>query len=127
MLCRLVIRDFVLVEALELDFQPGFGALTGETGAGKSILIDALQLVLGARADTGVIREGATRAEISAEFGATADARLTVEIRLRRLSTPPRGNGQPRAQAAAQFGRSHSRPSFFLTASSSAMSRASSG
>lgn len=68
MLSRLVIRDFVLVEALELEFQPGFGALTGETGAGKSLLIDALAFVLGERADTGLIRSGAARAEVSAEF-----------------------------------------------------------
>ncbi|MBS7348846.1 MAG: AAA family ATPase, partial [Comamonas sp.] len=65
---RMVLRDFVIVQALELDFAPGFTALTGETGAGKSILIDALQLLLGARADAGVVREGAGQAEISAEF-----------------------------------------------------------
>lgn len=68
MLSRLVIRDFVLVESLELDFQPGFGALTGETGAGKSLLIDALAFVLGERADAGLIRTGAQRAEVTAEF-----------------------------------------------------------
>lgn len=62
------LRDFVIVESLELDFELGFTALTGETGAGKSILIDALQLVLGARADAGVVREGAARAELSAQF-----------------------------------------------------------
>lgn len=70
MLSRLIIRDFVLVQSLELDFQPGFGALTGETGAGKSLLIDALAFVLGERADTGLIRSGAQRAEVSAEFDA---------------------------------------------------------
>jgi len=70
MLCRLVIRDFVLVESLELDFRPGFGALTGETGAGKSLLIDALAFVLGERADAGLIRSGTQRAEVSAEFDA---------------------------------------------------------
>ncbi|SDG84967.1 DNA repair protein RecN [Propionivibrio dicarboxylicus] len=68
MLLRLTIRDFVLVDRLELDFQRGFGALTGETGAGKSILVDALAFVLGERADTGWIRAGAERAEVSAEF-----------------------------------------------------------
>lgn len=76
MLSRLVIRDFVLVETLELDFQPGFGALTGETGAGKSLLIDALAFVLGERADAGLIRSGALRAEVTAEF----DAALNPEF-----------------------------------------------
>ena len=62
------IRDFVIVRELDLDLSDGFTVLTGETGAGKSILIGALQLVLGTRADTGVVREGAARCEISAEF-----------------------------------------------------------
>lgn len=65
---RLALRDFVIVRELELDLGSGFSVLTGETGAGKSILVDALQLALGARADAGVVREGAPRAEISAEF-----------------------------------------------------------
>lgn len=65
---RIVLRDFVIVSELELELDNGFTVLTGETGAGKSILIDALQLVTGARADSGVVREGATRAEVSAEF-----------------------------------------------------------
>ena len=68
MLKRIVLRDFVIVSELELDLASGFSVLTGETGAGKSILIDALQLVTGARADTGVIREGASRTDVSAEF-----------------------------------------------------------
>jgi DNA repair protein RecN (Recombination protein N) len=68
MLRRLYIRDFVIVERLELDFQPGFGALTGETGAGKSILVDALSLAMGERADATVLRTGAERSEVSAEF-----------------------------------------------------------
>jgi DNA repair protein RecN (Recombination protein N) len=62
------LRDFVIVHELELDLSGGFTVLTGETGAGKSILIDALQLALGARADAGVVREGAARCEISVEF-----------------------------------------------------------
>ena len=68
MLKYLSIRDFVIVESLELDFAAGFTALTGETGAGKSILIDALSLALGERGDAAMVRNGCERAEISAEF-----------------------------------------------------------
>ena len=68
MLRRLTLRDFVIVTALEVDLHKGFTALTGETGAGKSILIDALQLALGSRGDAGVVREGCARADITAEF-----------------------------------------------------------
>lgn len=65
---RIVLRDFVIVSELEVDLASGFTVLTGETGAGKSILIDALQLATGARADVSVIREGAARTDVSAEF-----------------------------------------------------------
>ncbi len=68
MLLSLSIRDFVLVDRVELEFGPGFAVLTGETGAGKSILLDALGLALGERAENGVVREGAERAEIAAAF-----------------------------------------------------------
>ncbi len=68
MLRRLSLRDVVLVTELELEFGHGFTVLTGETGAGKSILIDALQFALGARADASLVREAAARAEVSAEF-----------------------------------------------------------
>mgnify|MGYP002776315115 CR=1 FL=1 len=68
MLRHLTIRDFVIVDRLELDFSAGFGALTGETGAGKSILIDALTLALGERADAGVVRSGCDKAEVAATF-----------------------------------------------------------
>jgi DNA repair protein RecN (Recombination protein N) len=68
MLQTLSLRDFVIVDQLELDLSPGFTVLTGETGAGKSILLDALSLVLGERADSSQIREGSNRAEISALF-----------------------------------------------------------
>ncbi|MBK8741194.1 MAG: DNA repair protein RecN [Betaproteobacteria bacterium] len=68
MLRTLAIRNFILVDQLEIDFDAGFSVLTGETGAGKSILVDALALVLGGRGDAGVVRAGAERAEISAEF-----------------------------------------------------------
>jgi DNA repair protein RecN (Recombination protein N) len=68
MLRRLSLRDFVIVTELEVELDGGFTVLTGETGAGKSILIDALQLALGSRGDAGVVREGAARADIGAEF-----------------------------------------------------------
>src|SRR5260221_4202210 len=68
MLRALSIRDYVIVERLDLELGAGFTALTGETGAGKSILLDALMLALGERADAGVVRAGAQRAEVSADF-----------------------------------------------------------
>ncbi|MDO8413504.1 MAG: DNA repair protein RecN [Gallionellaceae bacterium] len=68
MLKFLSIRDFIIVDSLELGFAAGFTALTGETGAGKSILIDALSLALGERGDAGMVRTGCERAEISADF-----------------------------------------------------------
>ena len=68
MLQSLDIRDFVIVDHLELELGSGFTVLTGETGAGKSILLDALALAMGERADISQIREGCSRAEISAYF-----------------------------------------------------------
>ena len=68
MLTRLAIRNVVLIEALELEFSGGLGVLTGETGAGKSILLDALGLVLGGRAETALVRAGEDRASVSASF-----------------------------------------------------------
>jgi DNA repair protein RecN (Recombination protein N) len=68
MLRQLAIRNIVLVDRLELEFEPGLGVLTGETGAGKSILLDALGLALGARADTGLVSAGQDSASVSAEI-----------------------------------------------------------
>ena len=88
MLTTLAIRDVVLIEALELDFASGLGALTGETGAGKSILLDALGLALGQRADAGLVRQGSAQASVTASFdlppdhaaiAALADGGLEVE------------------------------------------------
>lgn len=81
MLQTLSIRDFVIVDRLELEFSPGFTVLTGETGAGKSILIDALSLVLGARGEGGITRAGCEKAEINAVFdiGTLADLRAWLD------------------------------------------------
>src|SRR4051812_48619081 len=68
MLRQLAIHNIVLVERLEIEFAPGLGVLTGETGAGKSILLDALGLALGARADNGLVRAGEEGASVSAEL-----------------------------------------------------------
>src|SRR4051812_44547058 len=68
MLRTLSIRDFVIVDYIELELASGFTVFTGETGAGKSILIDALALALGARGDASVVRDGASRADITADF-----------------------------------------------------------
>ena len=76
MLRHLSIRDFVIVDRLELAFEAGFGVLTGETGAGKSILLDALGLALGGKAEAGVVRSGQARAEIVAEFDLPPDGPL---------------------------------------------------
>jgi DNA repair protein RecN (Recombination protein N) len=76
MLRTLAIRDFVIVDAIELEFSTGFTVFTGETGAGKSILIDALALALGGRGDASMVREGAAKADISAEFSVTESAAI---------------------------------------------------
>src|SRR4051812_43334655 len=68
MLRHLQIRDFAIIDSLELDFAPGMSVLTGETGAGKSILVDALELLAGGRSGGEVVRTGAERADITASF-----------------------------------------------------------
>ena len=78
-LTHITLRDFVIVHELALDLSTGFSVLTGETGAGKSILIDALQLALGARAESGVVREGAARCEVCAEFEPTPRIQAWLE------------------------------------------------
>lgn len=84
MLRALALRDFVIVERADLELGPGFTALTGETGAGKSILVDAIELLVGGRGDAAFVRDGAERAELSAEFeaGGEALARLLAEAGL---------------------------------------------
>ena len=88
MLQSLALRDFVIVDHLELDFGSGFSVLTGETGAGKSILLDALALALGERADTSQIREGCQRAEIAAIFQVEEDLQEEIAEWLREADFP---------------------------------------
>jgi DNA repair protein RecN (Recombination protein N) len=78
MLRALAIRDFVIAERVELETGTGFSVLTGETGAGKSILVDAIELLVGARSTAAVVREGAERAELSAEFEVAAGSPLAA-------------------------------------------------
>ncbi len=72
MLQSLSIRDIVLIEALDLEFGSGLTVLTGETGAGKSILLDSLGLALGNRADSGLVRQGTEKAQVTASFASPA-------------------------------------------------------
>ncbi|MEE9580982.1 MAG: DNA repair protein RecN [Nitrosomonadaceae bacterium] len=81
MLRFLNIQDFVIIDRMEMEFVPGFTVLTGETGAGKSILIDALSLALGERGDAGEVRNGSKRAEISAEFDVSESPELVDWLR----------------------------------------------
>ena len=82
MLTALSIANIVLIERLDLDFEAGLGVLTGETGAGKSILLDALGLVLGMRADSALVRQGTDKAQVTASFTPPApDTPLAVLLR----------------------------------------------
>ncbi len=85
MLNQLLIRDLAIVSAQELELQPGFSVLTGETGAGKSILIDALGLALGVRADNNMIRSGSERAEVSADFDISDQPEVRAWLQARDL------------------------------------------
>jgi DNA repair protein RecN (Recombination protein N) len=82
----LEVRDFVIIEAASLEFGAGFGVLTGETGAGKSILVDAIELLVGGRGDAAVVRAGAERAELSADFDFRKDAPLARWIEKHELA-----------------------------------------
>ena len=80
MLARLSIRDIVLIDQLDLEFTRGLTILTGETGAGKSILLDALSLALGARGDGSLVRHGQTQGQVSAVFDLSLDHRIAAML-----------------------------------------------
>ena len=89
MLRQLSICDVVLIDRLELEFEPGLGVLTGETGAGKSILLDSLGLALGVRADTGLVRQGQPQASVAAEFELPADHPALALLDEQGIATEP--------------------------------------
>src|SRR5512134_1298703 len=78
MLRALEAANFIIIERASLETAPGFTVLTGETGAGKSILVDAIELLVGGRGDGTLVREGAERAELSAEFELVASSPLAA-------------------------------------------------
>ena len=88
MLARLSIRDIVLIERLDIEFSGGLAVLTGETGAGKSILLDAFALALGGRGDAGLVRHGVEQGQVTAVFDVPEDAS---------------GLGDPRRQRARRY------------------------
>ena len=92
MLRELAIHNIVLVDRLELEFEPGLGVLTGETGAGKSILLDALGLALGSRSDAGLVRSGQDSAAVSAELELSAEHPVLAQLREQGIEVDP---GEP--------------------------------
>ncbi|MFT3762333.1 MAG: DNA repair protein RecN [Pseudoxanthomonas sp.] len=93
MLTRLALQDFAVVSAAELEFGPGMTVVSGETGAGKSLLVDALGFLSGLRADSGVVRHGAQRAELSAEFAIEPDSPAAAWLRENDMLDEGRGDG----------------------------------
>ena len=84
LLAELRVRDFAIIDELQWSFVPGFSVLTGETGAGKSIIVDAVELVLGGRADSTVLRAGTDRAIVEASFRLTPEQRAAIDSVLER-------------------------------------------
>ena len=104
MLLSLEVRDFVIVELAAIEFQSGMTVLTGETGAGKSILIDALSLVLGARSEAGIVRAGAERAEVSALFSLPPQEPATRSVDEKQTAVGDEGEAQEDNEDAALLG-----------------------
>src|SRR3954470_9404938 len=89
MLRALELRDYVLIDKASLELERGFNVLTGETGAGKSILIDAIELLVGGRGDGSLVREGAERAELSADFDFDEKSFFSAWLNERELTGDP--------------------------------------
>src|SRR5512134_2760303 len=94
MLSELSITNFAIIDALDLTFAPGFNVLTGETGAGKSIIIDAVSLLLGGRSDATMVRTGAEAARIEGVFGLGPESREAVQPILDREELGPDDGGE---------------------------------
>ena len=135
MLRRLALRDFVIVRALELELGAGFSVLTGETGAGKSILVDALQLALGSRGDAGVVREGARarrdqrrvrRARRAGGLARRGRLRRRGDALLLRRTIDAQGKSRAWINGSAGHGRAaaRGRPSTWSTSTASTPGRA---
>ena len=93
MLTRLAVQNLAIVESAEIEFGEGLNIITGETGAGKSVLMGALELVLGARADASAVRDGAKDARIEAEFALSGEAERSVAALLEEHGLPPSEDG----------------------------------
>ena len=89
MLSRLSIRDIVLIDRLDIDFAGGLAVLTGETGAGKSILLDAFALALGARGDQALVRQGAEQGQVIASFEVARNHPARAVLKAATTTSPP--------------------------------------
>ena len=108
MLVALAIRDIVIIEKLAIDFTPGLTVLTGETGAGKSILLDSLSLALGGRGDAALVRAGAEQGDVTAVFSAADFASALVFSASGLLPQPATASSDMMAKT------SHALPVFFI-------------
>ena len=110
MLARLSIRDIVLIERLDIEFSRGLAVLTGETGAGKSILLDAFALALGGRGDAGLVRHGVEQGQVTAVFDVPKGHPASKILSDNGLDDDRRDDPAPRATRRRPHARLHQRP-----------------
>ena len=103
MLTSIQVRNFTIIDEIEIEFSPGMTVLTGETGAGKSIIVDAMGLVLGERGGSGLVRSGASRAELTAELFALFDEDGNGKISIGEFCELSKASGLSKAQMRAKF------------------------